>query len=66
MVNEVFECKRFKKSTDKLNQLGKTNAIWRRLFAGFIILVMFSSIIFVIWNGMKMVNENTLSNAEIF
>ena len=66
MVNKVFEFKRFKKSTDKLNQLGKINAIWRGLFAGFIILVMFGSIIFVIWNGMKMVNENTLSNAEFF
>ena len=66
MVNEVFEFNRFKKSTDKLNTLGKTNAIWRGLFAGFIILVMFGSIIFVIWNGMKMVNSNTLTNAEFF
>ena len=65
-VNEVFEFNRFKKSTDKLNTLGKTNAIWRGLFAGFIILVMFGSIIFVIWNGMKMVNSNTLTNAEFF
>lgn len=65
-VNEVFEFNRFKKSTDKLNTLGKTNAIWRGLFAGFIILVMFGSIIFVIWNGMKMVNSNNLTNAEFF
>jgi len=65
-VNEVFEFNRFKKSTDKLNTLGKTNAIWRWLFAGFIILVMFGSIIFVIWNGMKMVNSNNLTNAEFF
>ena len=27
---------------------------------------MFGSIIFVIWNGMKLVNENSLSNAEFF
>ena len=65
-VNEIFEFNRFKKSTDKLNTLGKTNAIWRGLFAGFIILVMFGSIIFVIWNGMKMVNSNNLTNAEFF
>jgi len=65
-VNEVFEFNRFKKSTDKLNTLGKTNAVWRGLFAGFIILVMFGSIIFVIWNGMKMVNSNNLTNAEFF
>ena len=66
MVNEIFEFKRFKESTDKINQLGKSNAIWRGLFAGFIILVMFGSIIFVIWNGIKLVNENSLSNAEFF
>ena len=66
MVNEIFEFKRFKQSTDKINQLGKSNAIWRGLFSGFIILVMFGSIIFVIWNGMKLVNENSLSNAEFF
>ena len=55
-VNEKFEFKRFRHATNNINKLGKTNALWRGLFASFIILVMFGSIIFVIWNGMKMVN----------
>jgi len=65
-VNENFEFNRFQKATNNINKLGKTNAAWRGLFASFIILVMFGSIIFVIWNGMKMVNENLLNPAEFF
>lgn len=65
-VNENFEFKRFKKATNNINKLGKKNAVWRGLFASFIILIMFGSIVFVIWNGMKMVNENQLSPAEFF
>ncbi len=65
-VNETFEFNRFKIATSNINKLGKVNAIWRGVFASFIILVMFGSIIFVIWNGMKMVNENQLKPAEFF
>ena len=65
-VNEKFEFGKFKIATNNINKLGKKNATWRGLFASFIILVMFGSIIFVIWNGMKMVNQNQLKPAEFF
>jgi len=66
MVNEVFEFKKYNTSIDQINQLGKYNAIWRGLFAGFIILIMFGSIIFVIWQGIHMVSDNSISNAQFF
>ena len=66
MVNELFEFKKYNISIDQINQLGKYNAIWRGLFAGFIILIMFGSIIFVIWNGIQMVSDKSLSNAQFF
>jgi len=65
-VNEIFEIKRYGSSIYKIQKLGITGSIWRGLFASFIIMVMFGSIIFVIWYGMKMVNIGEMKEQEFF
>ncbi len=65
-VNEYFEIRKYDRSIDKIQNLGISGSIWRGIFASFIILVMFGSIVFVIWNGMKMVNADEMKDQEFF
>jgi len=65
-VNESFENKKFEIAINNIKKLGIKGAIWRGLFAAFIITAMFGSIIFVIWYGMKMVNNQELSDQHFF
>ena len=65
-VNEIYELNRYGKSIHNIQKLGIKGAIWRGLFASFIILVMFGSIVFVIWNGMNMVNAGEMQEQEFF
>lgn len=65
-ANEFFENNKYQFSITEIKKLGIKGAIWRGLFASFIIIAMFGSIIFVIWNGMKMVNNGELDNQEFF
>jgi ABC-type multidrug transport system fused ATPase/permease subunit len=65
-ANEFFENNKYQFSIAEIEKLGIKGAVWRGLFASFIIIAMFGSIIFVIWNGMKMVNNGELNNQEFF
>ena len=65
-ANEFFENNKYQFSINEIKKLGIKGSIWRGLFASFIIVAMFGSIIFVIWNGMKMVNNGELDSQEFF
>ena len=65
-VNEFFEIKKYASSILKIQNLGIKGSIWRGFFASFIILAMFGSIVFVIWNGMNMVNMGEMEEQEFF
>ncbi|MBT6514975.1 MAG: ATP-binding cassette domain-containing protein [Crocinitomicaceae bacterium] len=69
-VNERFEALRYTKAIDEVKTLSIKSAVWRGLFASFIILAMFGSVIWVIWQGMGMVQmgpENGgITSAEFF
>ncbi len=54
-VNERYEIMRYGGAINKTKDLAIKSSAWRGLFASFILLVMFGSIIFVIWQGMRMV-----------
>jgi len=53
-TNELFLFKRFKKSTQTINQLNKRSGRWRGAFISFIIFCLFGAIVFIIWRGMLM------------
>jgi len=65
-VNEFFEIKKYASSIREIQNLGIKGSIWRGFFASFIILAMFGSIVFVIWNGMNMVNMGEMKEQEFF
>ena len=63
-ANEQFEIFRYKKSTEEIKDLSIKGAVWRGLFASFIIIGLFGSVSIVIWQGMVMVNLGELQMSE--
>ena len=50
-TNEFFEIARFSKAVTEIKTLAIRGSVWRGLFVSFIILCLFGSIVFVIWQG---------------
>lgn len=69
-VNEGFESVKYGRAVDEVKGLAIKSAIWRGLFAAFVILMMFGSVVWLIWQGMVMVQlgpENGgISSSEFF
>lgn len=63
-VNERYESMRYGRSIDKVKDLSIKSAAWRGLFASFIVLVMFGSVIVVIWQGTLMVQNGSIDGAD--
>ncbi len=54
-TNELFEITRYSKSVTKIRSIALKAAIWRGLFIGFILIIMFGAIVFIIWRGIELV-----------
>ena len=69
-VNEGFESLKYGRAVDEVKGLAIKSAIWRGLFAAFVIIIMFGSVVWLIWQGMVMVQlgpENGgISSSEFF
>lgn len=68
-TKEIFILNSYQNSTLKIKQLALKAALWRGLFVGFILLVMFGSVVFIIWRGIELVNlgpDNGGINNESF
>lgn len=65
-ANEAFEITRYSKSTDDILITALKGGKARGAFASFIIFCLFGSIVFVIWYGVRMVNDNELSMGAMF
>jgi len=65
-TNEFFEINRYKSSVDSINKTSMKSALWRGIFIAFIMVVMFGSIVFVIWQGIEQVKANEISQADFF
>ena len=63
--NELFESKRFGFQIDKSMNLGLKNAIYRGAFISFIIIALFGSLIFVIWEGTGMVEQKIITIGKL-
>lgn len=59
-ANEAFEIVRFKSATESIKNLSIKGAIYRGLFAAFIIIGMFGAVTIVIWQGMNMIHTGEL------
>ncbi|MCB0801928.1 MAG: ATP-binding cassette domain-containing protein [Flavobacteriales bacterium] len=65
-VNEAFENLRYKRKTDEVIEVSIHGAKWRGAFAAFLIFCLFGSIIIVIWYGVILVQEGSLSMGSLF
>lgn len=59
-TNEAFEMNRYGVRVDEIRALAMKGAIWRGLFVSFIILCLFGSIVFVIWQGVLLTQEGEM------
>ncbi|MBT6438766.1 MAG: ATP-binding cassette domain-containing protein, partial [Flavobacteriales bacterium] len=59
-ANEAFEIIRFNTTTESIKNLSIRGAIFRGLFAAFIIIGMFGAVTIVIWQGVNMTNTGEL------
>ena len=68
-TNEYFETKRYGNAVTQIREIALKAAIWRGLFIGFIAIIMFGSVVFIIWQGIELVKvgpENGGINSESF
>ncbi|MCH2216451.1 MAG: ATP-binding cassette domain-containing protein, partial [Flavobacteriales bacterium] len=59
-TNEAFEISRYGKRVSEIRRLAIKGAVWRGLFVSFIILCLFGSIVFVIWQGVLLTQEGEM------
>lgn len=59
-TNEAFEMRRYGGRVEEIRRLAMKGAIWRGLFVSFIILCLFGSIVFVIWQGVLLTQEGEM------
>lgn len=62
-TNEFFEINRYKTAIEEIKTLAIKGAVWRGLFVSFIIVCLFGSIVFVIWQGVLLTQKGDLSQA---
>ncbi|MFT6745782.1 MAG: ABC-type multidrug transport system fused ATPase/permease subunit [Glaciecola sp.] len=68
-TNEFFEIKRYGNAVADIRKIALKAAIWRGLFIGFILIILFGSVVFIIWQGIELVKlgpENGGINSESF
>lgn len=61
-TNEFYELIRYKKATNEAKSLLIKGAVWRGAFISFIIFCMFGAIVFVIWQGVLMMQAGDLTD----
>jgi ABC-type multidrug transport system fused ATPase/permease subunit len=60
-ANESFEIFRYKKSVNKIKEHALVRIKWRAAFISFIIVSMFGAVVFLIWQGLEMVDSKEIT-----
>lgn len=60
-TNEFLELTRYKKAIDEIKRINIKSGNWRGVFVSFIFLFLFGAIVFIIWQGVSMVQAGSLS-----
>lgn len=64
-TNEIFETIRFRKSVDKIVAVAIKGGIYRGAFAAFIIFCIFGAIVAVVWMGVRLSIEGSITIGEL-
>lgn len=64
-TNEVFETLRFRKSVSEIVEIAIKGGIYRGAFAGFIIFCIFGAIVAVVWMGVRLSIEGSITIGEL-
>jgi ABC-type multidrug transport system fused ATPase/permease subunit len=60
-TNEVLELSRYKIAIEEIKRMNIKSGNWRGVFVSFIFLFLFGAIVFIIWQGVTMVQSGDLS-----
>ena len=63
-TNEVFELARYGVAIDEIRRLSVKGAVWRGFFVSFIILGLFGSITFIIWQGVQLTESGDMLQSD--
>jgi ATP-binding cassette, subfamily B, bacterial len=64
-TNERFEANRYRRANDGVVKLSMVFSVWRGAFATFIITILFGALFFVIWTGMRMVQNGEITAGQL-
>lgn len=64
-TNEVFETLRFRKSVNEIVEVAIKGGIYRGAFAAFVIFCIFGAIVAVVWMGVRLSIEGSISIGEL-
>lgn len=65
-TNEAFERNRYVAKLEEVVRIALKAASMRGLFAGFIILVLFGSLFFIMWRAALLVQDGTMASGDLF
>jgi ATP-binding cassette subfamily B protein len=65
-ANEWYELRRYSKSVDDIVVISLKNATLRGAFFAFMILLMFGSILFILWRGAFLVQSGEMASGDLF
>lgn len=65
-TNEFFEIANYNKTLNDIRATSLKSALWRGIFIAFILTVMLGSIVFIIWQGINLVQSGDITQAEFF
>lgn len=63
-ANEFFEIAKYQNAINEIKDLSIKGALWRGAFVSFIILCMFGSIVFIIWQGVLLMQEGNMLQSD--
>ncbi|MFM7022680.1 MAG: ABC transporter ATP-binding protein [Flavobacteriales bacterium] len=65
-TNEFFEIRNYTKTVDNIRATSLKSALWRGIFIAFMLTVMLGAIVFIIWQGIELVQAGEITKAEFF
>lgn len=65
-TGELFEMTRYRKKTEEIIVTGMKNSVYRGLFAAFILIFIFASVVSIVWFGSRLVNSGEITTGELF
>ncbi len=63
-TNEAFEMRRYGAAAGEIKRLAVKGAVWRGLFVSFIIIGLFGSVVFIIWQGVLLTESGEMQQSQ--